>query len=64
MGGRAMSNDIPLWQINELEYDLAREQARREARMYARRDRNFWTPIGVALMIIAPLTVALIEGSL
>jgi len=54
---------IPYWQQLEADYDIAREQERR-TRMYQRRDRNFWTPIGVALMIIAPLTVALIEGSL
>ena len=54
---------IPYWQQLEAEYDIEREQERRD-RMYARRDRNFWTPIGVALMIIAPATVALIEGSL
>ena len=59
MGERTMT--IPYWQQIEADYDLAREQERR-TRMYARRDRNFWTPIGVALMIIAPLTVALIEG--
>jgi hypothetical protein len=52
---------LPAWQVAEYEHDLAREQQRRD-RMYERRDRHFWPPVGATLLIAAPLTVALIEG--